>query len=133
MSDFQQDAIGLENAPWWMPGSSVVLKGLFLASDEAWIANKMVSVQGSGANAVVETNSGNMTILKVQRMVQQGTVAVMLKGGARYEVHLPQDAGKLLAADLAWIASRIDLASQPMTAEEQAAFLASAQGPSGES
>ena len=122
--------ISLDNAPWWMNHSQVLLKGMFLAEDEAWIANHMVSVQGSGQNAVVETHSGEATILKVQRMVQQGVVAVMLKGGIKYEVQLPKDASKLLATDLAYISSRIDLASQPMTAEEQAAFLASAQGQS---
>lgn len=125
--------IGLENAPWWLPHSQVLLKGVFLAEDEAWVTNHLVSVQGSGQNAVVETNSGSMTILKVQHMVQQGTVAVMLKGGTKYEVQLPKDAGKLLAADLAYISSRIDLVSAPMTAEEQVAFLASAGEQSGES
>lgn len=125
--------LSIPNAPWWLNHSQVILRGLLKASDEAWIQNKMISVTGQGVNAVVESNPGNVTILKVQRMVLQGTVAVMLKDGSKYEVSLPQNVGDLLSADLAYISSRIDLASQPMSAEEQVAFLDSAQGQSGES
>lgn len=125
--------IGLVNAPWWLPHSTVLLKGVLKASDEAWIQNSMISVTGAGQNAVVETNPGNSTILKVKRMVQQGTVAVMLRGGQKYEVSLPKDAGELLSADLAYIVGQIDAMSQPMSAEEQQAFLESANGQSGES
>lgn len=125
--------IAVPNAPWWLPHSTVLLKGVLKGSDEAWIQNNMISVSGSGQNAVVESNPGNLTLLKVQRMVKQGTVAVMLKDGSKYEVILPKDVGELLSADLAYIVSRIDLLSQPMSAEEQVAFLASVNGQSGES
>jgi hypothetical protein len=125
--------ISIPNAPWWQNHSQVLLKGVLKASDEAWIQNKMISVSGVGANATVESNPGNSSILKVQRMVQQGTVSVMLKGGQKYEVSLPKDAGELLATDLAYINSQIDALSAPMSAEEQQAFLASANAQSGES
>ena len=133
MTDFQQNAIGIPNADWWLPHSTVLLKGVLKASDEAWISNNMISVTGAGQNAVVESTPGNQTILKVKRMVQQGTVAVMIRGGQKYEVSLPKDAGELLSADLAYIVGQIDAMSMPLSVEEQAAFLDSAQGQSGES
>lgn len=121
------DTIGIPNAPWWLNNSTVVLKGLYLAEDDAWVTNNMLTIQGAGTTgATVESHGGDQQILKVQRMVRQGTVAVMLRGGATYEVTLPQEAKKLLQVDLDYISKQIDALSQPMSAEEQEAFLASA-------
>lgn len=124
-------AIGLTNAPWWLNHSTVSLKGLYLAEDDAWVNNNIVRVQNANTpNASVETRPGDQAILKIQRMVQSGTVAVMLRGGATYSVSLPNEANKLLPADRDYILSQIDALSQPMSAEEQQAFLASASAPS---
>lgn len=119
----------IQPAPHWQPHSFVRLKGLYLAEDEAFVANSIVSISGAGtASAAVETRAGDQVLIKVQRMVIAGTVAVMLRGGAKYEVQLPGDVGKLLPVDLAYISEQIDAMSQPMSAEEQKAFLASQNG-----
>lgn len=121
--------ITITNAPHWLNHSYVRLKGLYLAEDEAAIANAMVSVTGAGTgNANVETRAGDQALLKIGRMVSAGTVAVMLRGGAKYEVSLPGDVGKLLPVDLAYISEQIDAISKPMSVEEQKAFLASQDG-----
>ena len=125
------DNIGIPNAPHWLNHSNVVLKGIYLAADEAWVTNQMVSVKNNGTEATVETRTGDQNLLKIQRMVKSGTVAVMLRNGSTYEVQLPQDAGKLLPSDAAYIVEQIDAAGKPMSAEEQAAFLASANAQSG--
>lgn len=127
------DTIGIPNAPWWLNNSTVALKGLYLAEDDAWVTNQVSTskIQNAGStNMTVETNVGNQSVLKIQRMVTQGTVAVMLKGGKTYTVHLPQEAGKLLPPDANYILAQIDELGQPMSAEEQASFLASANGQS---
>jgi hypothetical protein len=125
------DPISIPNAKWWLNHSHVELKGLFLAEDEAWMQNSIVSVQGAGtADVSVQTRSGDLGTLKIQRMVASGTVAVMLRNGSTYSVQLPKDAGKLLSGDLAYITSQIDALSKPMTAEEQINFLKSAKAPS---
>lgn len=124
------DTIGISNAPHWLNHSNVVLKGLYLAADEAWVTNQMVSVKNSGGETSVETKTGDQALLKIQRMVKSGVVAVMLRNGSVYEVNLPQDAGKLLPSDVAYIVEQIDVAGKPMSAEEQAAFLASANAQS---
>jgi len=131
MNNFPQDtSISLPNAPWWLNHSTVTLKGLYLAIDDAYITNNIVSVQGAGtANATVQTKAGDQTLLKISRMVKSGTVAVMLRGGQTYEVSLPQEAGKLLAKDASYIIEQIDALSQPLSAEEQASFLNSANAP----
>lgn len=125
------DNIALPNAPHWLNHSNVVLKGIYLAADEAWVTNQMVSVKNNGTETSVETRTGDQNLLKIQRMVKSGTVAVMLRNGSTYEVQLPQDAGKLLPSDAAYIVEQIDAAGKPMSAEEQAAFLASANAQSG--
>lgn len=123
--------IAIANAKWWLNHSIVSLKGLFLAEDDAWINNNIVSVQNAGTpNAKLETRPGDQATLKIQRMVQTGTVAVMLRGGQTYSVSLPAEANKLLPADRDYILAQIDDLSQPMSAEEQQAFLASASEPS---
>lgn len=122
--------ITIPNAPYWQPHSYCRLKGLYLAEDEAFVTNNVVSITGAGTqSASVETRAGDQAMLKVQRMVVAGTVAVMLRGGAKYEVSLPGEVGKLLPGDLAYISEQIDSMSQPMTAEEQQAFLASQNVP----
>jgi hypothetical protein len=125
------DTIGISNAPHWLNHSYVTLRGLYLAADEAWVTNQMVSVKNSGGETSVETRTGDQNLLKIQRMVTSGKVAVMLRNGSTYEVNLPQDAGKLLPSDVAYIVEQIDAAGKPMSAEEQQAFLASASGQSG--
>lgn len=125
--------ITIPNAPHWLNHSYCRLKGLYLAEDDAAISNAIVSITGAGTtNAAVETRAGDQTLLKVQRMVMAGTVAVMLRGGAKYEVNLPGEVGKLLPTDVAYISEQIDATSRPMSAEEQKAFLDSAKDHSGD-
>lgn len=125
------NAITIKNADHWLNHSHVILKGLFLAGDDAYIANNITSVQGAGtANVNVVMRSGDQTRLKIERMVASGTVAVMLRGGSTYEVDLPTGADNLLPVDAAYILAQIDAMSQPMSAEEQADFLKSANAPS---
>lgn len=128
---FDDNSISVNNAPWWLPHSTVALKGVYLAEDDAAINNQAqtLSLQREGtSNATLTNNSGSVAILKVQRMVTQGTVAVMMRGGKKHEVSLPTQANKLSILDLNYIIEQIDALSQPMSAEEQAAFLASANG-----
>lgn len=122
--------ITIQNAPWWLNHSHVTLKGLMLAEDEAAIQNSMVSVTPGegGSAAAITTRAGSQSILTVERMVKHGHVAVMLRGGAKYEVDIPAETGQLLAMDIAYIAAQITAMSKPMSAQEQADFLASANG-----
>lgn len=119
--------IGITNAKHWLNHSHVELKSLYLAGDEAWITNNMVSVQNVGtADAAVQTLAGNQGLLKIQRMVVPGSlVSVMLRDGTTYDVALPLDAEKLFQTDLAYISAQIDAISKPMSAEEQIDFLKS--------
>jgi hypothetical protein len=121
---------GIKPAEWWLAHSHCVLKGLYLAKDEAWVNNQMVHMQGVGtADVSVEQHAGDMNILKIQRMVMQGKVAVKLQpDGEIYEVTLPDQAEDLLTDDLTYIAAQITAISKPMSAKEQADFLASANG-----
>lgn len=131
------NTIAIPNAPWWQPHSHVLLKGLYLTEDDAAITNQSqifsVNTQtGNANNVTAQGQMGSLAVLKVQRMVTQGTVAVMLRSGATYEVSLPRQAGKLLVPDLNYILTQIDAMSQPMSAEEQQLFLAPANGHAGE-
>jgi hypothetical protein len=120
------NAIGITNAQHWLNHSHVELKGLYLAGDEAFVTNNMVSFQGTGASASVQTLAGNQGLLKIQRMVLPGSVvAVMLRDGTTYEVALPNDVENLFPDDLAYISAQIDAISKPMTEQEQADFLKS--------
>ncbi len=124
------ETIAITNAAWWLNHSHVLIRGLYTAADEAFVANSIVTITGAGtAQASVETRAGDQALLKVQRMVLQGSVSVMLRGGQKYEVALPGEVGKLLPGDLAYISAQIDAMSQPMSAEEQADFLASQSVP----
>lgn len=129
--------IAIKNAPHWLNHSHVLTRGRMTAGDLAAITNGMVSVEAVNGTPVVVTRAGDQNILKVQRMVTQGVVAVMLDNGEdgepeKYEVHLPGEADQLLPEDLDYICAQIDAKSKPMSAEAQKAFLASANGHSGE-
>lgn len=128
--------IAIKNAPHWLNHSHVLTKGRMTAGDEAEINNGMVSVEVVNNTPVVVTHGGLLNMLKVQRMVTQGVVAVMLTGEdgelEKYEVKLPQEAADLLPKDLEYICQQIDAKSKPLSLEEQKAFLASANGHSGE-
>lgn len=129
--DFQNDGITIPNAPWWQPHSHVQLKGLYLAEDDAFVTNQTstFSVNGAGtANVTAQAQPGNSAIYKIQRMVRQGTVSIMLRGGAKYEVSLPAQANRLTITDVNYIIEQIDALSQPMSVEEQQAFLLSQNG-----
>lgn len=129
--EFPDNTITIDNAPWWAPHSHVVLRGLFLAEDEAAINNQAqtLSFNREGAsNGTLTNQAGSATILKVQRMVQQGTVSVLLHGGRKHDIALPSQASRLSTTDLNYINEQIDLVSRPMTAEEQMRFLASQNG-----
>ena len=130
--DFPDNGITIPNAPWWQPHSHVLLKGLYLAEDDAYVTNQAstFSVNGAGtANVTAQAQAGNQTIYKVQRMVKQGTVSILLRGGARYDVSLPAQANRLTITDINYIVGQIDNLSQPMSIEEQTAFLASQNEP----
>lgn len=125
------NAIGITNAKWWLNHSIVTLKSLYLAGDEAFVTNNMVSVQGVGTDTTVQTLAGNQGLLKIQRMVVPGSVvATMLRDGTTYEVELPKDVENLFPSDLAYISAQIDAISKPMTAQEQIDFLLSANAQS---
>lgn len=120
--------IALKNAPHWLNHSHVLIKGRLTAGDQAEIANGIVEVEVVNGNPVVVTKAGNQGILKVQRMVVQGVVAVMLEEGETYEVELPGEAENLFPDDLDYICKQIDAKSKPLSAEDQQRFLASANG-----
>lgn len=125
-------SIGITNAKWWLNTSTVALKGLFLAEDDAYVQNNIISVQNPGeSNMEVQTLQGSQGLLKLQRMVQKGSVvSVMLRSGDSYTVNLPDDAGKLLPVDVGYILAQINMVSQPMNEQEQKDFLASANAQS---
>lgn len=115
----------IKNAPWWMNHSHVVLKGLYLAGDDAAIADASRGQPGAAA------------LMKIRTMVKSGVVAVMMRTGTdaegkplgeKHEVKLPGEVEKLLLPDLLYINEQIDALGRPMSAEEQADFFAAASG-----
>jgi hypothetical protein len=120
-------SVSILNAPWWLNHSIVICKGRLLAGDVAEINNSMVTMEVVNGVPVVITKGGNQAILKVQRMITQGTVAVLDDEGDPYEVSLPKDAHLLYQEDLEYICAQIDAKGKPMSAEAQKAFLASAK------
>ena len=122
--------LALKNAEWWLNHSHVLIKGRLTAGDNAVIANGVVQVEMQGKEPVMVSKAGLANILKVQRMVTQGTVAVMLQGGQTYEVSLPGEVENLFPDDLSYICEQIDALSRPLSAQEQKDFLASASAPS---
>lgn len=122
--------LALKNAEWWLNHSHVLIKGRLTAGDNAVIANGVVQVEMQGKEPVMVSKAGLANILKVQRMVTQGTVAVMLQGGQTYEVSLPGEVENLFPDDLSYICDQIDALSKPLSAQEQKDFLASANAPS---
>lgn len=119
--------IAIKNKDNWLNHSHVLTRGRMTAGDLAEINNGMVSVEVVNNVPVVITKAGNQNILKVRRMVVQGTVAVLLNNGddepEKYEVSLPEQAEQLLPDDLDYICEQIDARSKPMSAEEQKRFL----------
>lgn len=120
--------LSIPNAPWWLNHSQVVAKGRLLAGDTAAITNDIVSTEIVNNTPVMITRGGNANILKVQRMITYGKVAVMDPDGETHEVTLPDEADQLFDADLNYICAQIDAKSRPLSIEEQKAFLASANG-----
>jgi hypothetical protein len=120
--------IPIPNAEWWMPHSQCIAKGRLLAGDTAAITNGIVSADIVNGTPVMVTKGGNINILKVQRMISYGKVAVMDPDGEIHEVTLPEQADQLFDTDLNYICAQIDAKSRPLTLEEQKAFLASANG-----
>jgi hypothetical protein len=122
--------VDIANASWWEPGSGVVIKEDLLAEDEAYIANHMMIVSGlESGKPQMENQSGAQGIFKVERMVVRGTVIVKRPGDRIKRVLLPEQAGQLMARDLAYIVKQIDTLNPPMSAEEQADFLPAASEP----
>ena len=122
--------LALKNAEWWLNHSHVLIKGRLTAGDNAVIANGVVQVEMQGKEPVMVSKAGLANILKVQRMVTQGTVAVMLQGGQTYEVSLPGEVENLFPDDLSYICEQIDALSKPLSAQEQKDFLAAASASS---
>lgn len=119
----------IPNAPHWLNNSVVVVKEDYLAEDEAWIINNLVRLDSTNA---IQLTSKHKDILTVQRMVQAGSVVAVKRSGDRVKtVHLPDDAAKLLWADLQYIVAEIEkLNEPPMSEDEQSDFLDSANGSS---
>lgn len=125
----QEDTIGIPNAKWWLAHSTVLVREDLLAEDSEWIGNQSTQVINPGTPfARIEARLGSANLLLVKRMVVQGVVAVRRANDRIKTVNLPQDAHKLLAADLDYIASQIQELNKPMTEEEQTDFLAGANG-----
>jgi hypothetical protein len=120
--------LSIPNAPWWLNHSQVLAKGRLLAGDTAAITNELVSTDVVNGVPVMTNKGGNLNILKVQRMVSQGRVAVMDPDGETYDVILPGGADQLFDADLNYICAQIDAKSRPLNAEEQKRFLTSVNG-----
>lgn len=118
----------IPNAPHWLNHSFVIAKGRMLSGDVAEITNGMVTVEVVNGTPIVITKAGSQNLLKVQRMITSGTVAVMDSDGEKYEVKLPDDAHLLYQEDLEYICAQIDAKSKPLSVEEQKRFLNSANG-----
>jgi hypothetical protein len=133
----EEPTIQIENAPWWLPHSLVILKEDYTAADESWVQRNMIrfGVQGKGANATPDMQVGKERgVLQVERMVIPGSVvAVQRRNGRVKTVRLPQEAEQLLLTDLTYIIQQIDALNEVMTPQEQEHFLASANGQSKES
>lgn len=132
----EEPTIQIENAPWWLPHSLVIIKEDYTAADESWVQRHMVKfgMQGKGANATPDMQVGKERgVLQVERMVIPGSVvAVERRNGRVKTVRLPQEAEQLLLTDLTYIIQQIDALNEVMSAEEQADFLPSANERSGE-
>lgn len=123
--------IGITNAPWWLNHSHVEIKEDLLAEDQEWVSNQTTKIINPGTKfARVEVAAGSANILLVNRMVVSGVVAVNRPGGRVKTVNLPGDVGKLLEQDLEYIVGQIQALNEPMSAEQQADFLPSANEPS---
>ena len=122
------NTIGIKNAAWWLPHSTVVLKADYQAKDEAWILNSLVSMDGTNA---VQMTGKHKDILTVQRMTQPGSVvAVQREEGRVLTVRLPDEAEELLWTDVEYINAEIEKLKGPplLTQEQQAAFLEALNG-----
>lgn len=115
------DITNIPNAPHWLNHSVVIVKEDYTAGDEAWILNKLVSIDATS----VQMTGKHKDILTVQRMVQPGSVVAVQRAGGRVKtVHLPQEAESLLWSDVEYITSQIkQLNEPPMSEEEQTDFL----------
>jgi hypothetical protein len=131
------DTIGIQNAPWWLPNSTVVVREDYLAEDEGWINSQLFSfgMSGSGANTTpdMQMSGKDRNTLFVQRMTQPGSVVAVPRSNGRVKtVHLPDEASQLLHTDLLYIVQRIEAVNAPpMTPQQQADFLKSVNGQSG--
>ena len=128
----EENTIGIDNAPWWLPHSTVVLREDYTAADEAWVQSRIakVSVQGSGSGASGDVSFGKgRGVLQIERMSMPGSiVAVQRRNGRVKTVKLPQEAEQLLAPDLVYIVGQIEALNEPIAPEEQESFLPSANG-----
>lgn len=124
------DTFKIENAPWWLPHSIVVMREDYTAADESWVQARMmkIGVQRDGQNATPDIQMGKERgVLQVERMVQAGSVVAVLRSAGRTKtVHLPQEAEQLLLPDLNYIIQQIDALNQVIMPEDQANFLPSA-------
>lgn len=131
MQQYQENTLAIENAPWWLNHSQVVVKEDMLAEDQEWITNQLARVVNPGTQfASMEVSAGSSNILLVKRMVMSGTVAVNRPNGRVKTVSLPQDAGKLLSQDLDYIVAQINKNNEPMSAQAQTDFLPPVSEPS---
>lgn len=127
----QEDTVGIPNAKWWLPHSHVIIKEDLLAEDQEWIANNSTQLVNPGTQfARIDSRLGSANLLLIKRMVVQGVVAVKRSGDRIKTVNLPQDAHKLMATDLQYIAAQIQALNEPMTEGEQEDFLPGVNGQS---
>lgn len=122
------DTIQLTNAKHWEPNSIVFVKEDYCAGDEAWAINQLLAIAPDSQQAT----GRHKDILIIKRLVQPGSQVTVRRSGGRVKtVQLPAQAEELLISDLNYIAAQIQKINEPMSEEEQAAFLASASAPSG--
>jgi len=115
------DITNIPNASHWLNHSVVIVKEDYTAADEAWILNKLISIESSS----VQITGKHKDILTVQRMVQAGSVVAVQRSNGRVKtVHLPQEAEDLLWSDVEYIIAELDKLKGPpsMTKQEQEDF-----------
>ena len=116
------DVTNIPNAPHWLNHSVVIVKEDYTAADEAWILNKLISIESSS----VQITGKHKDILTVQRMVQAGSVVAVQRSNGRVKtVKLPQEAEELLWSDVEYIIAELDKLKgpPPLTEAEQKDFL----------
>lgn len=115
------DLTNIPNAPHWLNHSVVIVKEDYTAADEASVLHALIRLNEDNA---LELPKKHADIVKVQRMVQPGSVVAINRSNGRVKtVHLPEQVEELLWNDLQYILKEINkLNEPPMTKKEQEDF-----------